>query len=307
MAQLISWQGAIQVSANLVVAVLGAGGSMGSDLARNIARAGMGVRAWNRTRDKAEPLAGDGAVVAGSPTEAAEGADVVLTMLPDADAVLEAMESALPGTGKDAVWLQMSTLGEQGTEWCIQMAGGRGLAFVDAPVLGTRQPAQEGKLVVLASGPDELRERVQPVFDAVGQRTMWVGPAGSGSRLKLATNIWVLTITEGCAEAIAFTEGMGLDPALLIEAISGGPLDSPYFQLKSKAITERSFEPQFKLRLAAKDASLMEDAMRGHHLDLPLVSAIARQLVRGAEENPDKDMSASYLTSAGGTAAQASR
>jgi 3-hydroxyisobutyrate dehydrogenase len=307
MAQLISWQGAIQVSSNLVVAVLGAGGSMGSGLARNIARAGMGVRAWNRTRDKAEPLAGDGAVVAGSPAEAADGADVVLTMLPDADAVLEAMESALPGTGKDAVWLQMSTLGEQGTEWCVQMAGGRGLAFVDAPVLGTRQPAQEGKLVVLASGPDELRERVQPVFDAVGQRTMWVGPAGSGSRLKLATNMWVLTITEGCAEAIAFTEGMGLDPALLIEAISGGPLDSPYFQLKSKAITERSFEPQFKLRLAAKDASLMEDAMRGHHLDLPLVSAIARQLARGAEENPDKDMSASYLTSAGGTAAQASR
>jgi 3-hydroxyisobutyrate dehydrogenase len=97
---------------DLVVAVLGAGGSMGSGLARNIAHAGMGVRAWNRTRAKAEPLADDGAVVAGSPAEAAEGADVVLTMLPDADAVLEAMESALPGADKDAVWLQMSTLGE---------------------------------------------------------------------------------------------------------------------------------------------------------------------------------------------------
>jgi 3-hydroxyisobutyrate dehydrogenase len=131
---------------------------------------------------------------------------------------------------------------------------------------------------------------------------MWLGPAGEGSRLKLASNMWVLTVTEGCAEAIAFTEGMGLDPGLLVEAISGGPLDSPYFQLKSKAITERRFEPQFKLRLAAKDAALMEDAMQGHHLDLPLVTAVARrQLARGAADNPGKDMSASYLTSARAT------
>ncbi len=291
------------MSSDLVVAVLGAGGSMGSGLARNIAQAGFGVRAWNRTRAAAEPLADEGAVVTGSPAEAAEGADVILTMLPDADTVLEAMESARPGARGGTIWLQMSTIGEQGTERCIRLASDNGLAFVDAPVLGTRAPAQEGKLVVLASGPDELRPRVQPVLDAVGQRTMWLGPAGQGSRLKLATNMWVLTVTEGCAEAIAFTEGMGLDPKLLVEAISGGPLDSPYFQLKSKAITERSFEPQFKLRLAAKDASLMEDAMHRHHLDLPLVTAIARQLARGAADNPGKDMSASYLTSAPGTAA----
>lgn len=285
-----------------VVAVLGAGGSMGSGMARNIARAGIGVRAWNRTKEKAEPLAADGAEVLPSPAEAAEGADVVLTMLPDAQAVLETVESARPGIGGDAIWLQMSTIGEQGTERCAQFAREHGLAFVDAPVLGTTQPAQEGKLVVLASGPQQLRDRVQPVLDAVGRRTMWAGPAGCGSRLKLAANLWVLTVTEGVAEAVAFTEGMGLDPALLIEAISGGPLDSPYFQLKSNAITERRFEPQFKLKLAAKDARLMEQAMAQHHLDLPLVTAIAQRLAEGAREHPDKDMSASYLTSAPATA-----
>ena len=275
---------------------------MGSGMARNIARAGIGVRAWNRTKEKAEPLAADGAEVLPSPTEAAEGADVVLTMLPDAQAVLETVESARPGIGGDAIWLQMSTIGEQGTERCAQFAREHGLAFVDAPVLGTTQPAQEGKLVVLASGPQQLRDRVQPVLDAVGRRTMWAGPAGCGSRLKLAANLWVLTVTEGVAEAVAFTEGMGLDPALLIEAISGGPLDSPYFQLKSNAITERRFEPQFKLKLAAKDARLMEQAMAQHHLDLPLVTAIAQRLAEGAREHPDKDMSASYLTSAPATA-----
>lgn len=107
----------------------------------------------------------------------------------------------------------------------------------------------------------------------------------------------MLTVTEGCAEAIAFTEGLGLDAALLIEAISGGPLDSPYFQLKSKAITERRFDPQFKLKLAAKDAQLMEEAVRRHQLNLPLVAAIAQRMAEGAKENPDKDMSASYLAS----------
>jgi len=247
----------------ITVAVLGAGSSMGSGIAHNIARAGIGVRAWNRTREKAAPLADDGARVLGSPAEAAEGADVILTMLADAEAVLGTMEAALPGVGDNAVWLQMSTIGEEGTKRCMHLAQRRGLAFADAPVLGTRQPAQEGKLVVLASGPEELRDRVQPVLDAVGQRTMWVGPAGSGSQLKLATNMWVLTVTEGCAEAIALTEGMGLNAELLVEAISGGPLDSPYFQMKSKAINERQFEPQFQLKLAAKDVAAY--TIRGMH------------------------------------------
>jgi 3-hydroxyisobutyrate dehydrogenase len=281
-----------------VVAVLGAGGSMGFAMARNIARAGIGLRAWNRTREKAEPLAGDGAEVLDTAAQAAEGADVILTMLADGQAVLETMKSALPGVGEDAIWLQMSTVGEQGTEQCIWLASEHQLALFDAPVLGTRQPAQEGKLIVLASGPARLRDRVQPIFDAVGQRTMWLGQAGRGSQLKLATNMWVLTVVEGCAEAIAFTEGMGLDPALLIEAIGGGPLDSPYFQMKSRAIIERSFDPKFSLKLAAKDARLMEEAMRRHDLDLPLVTAIAQRLAQGARQHPDKDMSASYLTSA---------
>jgi 3-hydroxyisobutyrate dehydrogenase len=128
-------------------------------------------------------------------------------------------------------------------------------------VPGASQPEEDGKLVVLASRPGELRNRVQPVFDAAGQQTLWLGPAGRASQLKLATNIWVLTVVEGCAEAIAFTEGMGLDPALLIEAIGGGPLDSQYFQLKSGTIIER-FDPQFSLKLAAKDARLMEEAVQ---------------------------------------------
>jgi 3-hydroxyisobutyrate dehydrogenase len=152
--------------------------------------------------------------------------------------------------------------------------------------------------VILASGPEGLRERARPVFDAVGARTMWVGEAGAGTRLKLVANTWVLAVVEGGAETIALAEGLGLDPALLFEAIEGGPLDLPYLRMKGKAIAERDFTPSFRLDLAAKDARLVEEAARRRGLDLPLPSLVRRRLEEGVAEHGDKDMSATYLTSA---------
>jgi 3-hydroxyisobutyrate dehydrogenase len=284
------------------VAVLGAGGTMGFPMARNLARAGMEVRAWNRSAGKAEPLAADGATIAATPAEAATGAGVVLTMLADADSVLETMDGeqgALRGLGsQEAIWLQMSTIGEAGTERCRSLASASGIGFVDAPVLGTRQPAEERKLVVLASGPAELRPRVQPIFGAVGQKTLWVGEAGAGTKLKLVTNSWVLTVVEGGAETIALAEGMGLDPGLLFDALAGGTLDLPYLRMKGKAIIERDFTPSFSLKLAAKDASLVAAAAQRHGLDLPLMTAIEQRLHEGARQHGDEDFSATYLTSA---------
>ena len=280
------------------VAVFGAGGTMGFPMAANLARAGIGVRAWNRSEDKARPLTKDGAQVLSSPAEAASGAGVVLTMMADTDAVLESIHAALPSLGADVTWLQMSTIGEAGTDRCIELARERRIAFIDAPVLGTKQPAEEAKLVILASGPEDLRDRVQPIFDAIGSRTMWVGEAGAGTRLKLVTNSWVLTVTEGAAEAIALAEGLGVDPSLMFEALEGGALDLPYLRMKGKAILERNFEPMFRLELAAKDAALIEESAARHDLDLPMFAAIRRRLAEGAKEHGDKDMSATYLTSA---------
>jgi 3-hydroxyisobutyrate dehydrogenase len=281
-----------------VVALLGAGGTMGLPMARHIARSGIQIRAWNRTREKAEPVADDGAQVCESPHEAAEGAGVILTMLADADAVVSSSREALPAARQDAVWLQMSTIGEQGTDQCMELAHAHDISFLDAPVLGTKQPADEGKLVILASGPTELRDRVQPILDAVGSKTIWVGEAGAGTRLKIATNSWVLTVTEGCAETIALAQGLGLDPALVFEAFDGGTLDLPYFRIKGKAIVERNFEPSFRLQLAAKDADLVVQAARRHELDLPLFATIQQRMQQGAAEHGDEDMSATWFTSA---------
>jgi 3-hydroxyisobutyrate dehydrogenase len=160
------------------VAVLGTG-IMGAAMVRNLLSAGIEVRAWNRSREKAEPLAQSGAQVVADPADAARGADFILTMLADADAVEEVLGgdvlSALAG---DGVWLQMSTVGEGGNERLAGLAADLGVAYVDAPVLGTKQPAEQGQLVVLASGPEEVRERSEQVFSAVGSKTVWLGEAG---------------------------------------------------------------------------------------------------------------------------------
>lgn len=283
------------------VAVLGAGGIMGFAMARRLARAGVEVRAWDRSRDKAEPLAADGARIMGSPAEAARGAGAVLTILSDADAVLAVMDGeqggALSAMTNTAVWLQMSTIGIAGTERCAQLAAHGGVAFVDAPVLGTRQPAEQGKLVILASGPADLRPRLEPVFGMLGGKTIWLGEAGGGTRLKLVVNTWVLTVVEGAAETIALAEGLSLDPALIFEALDGGALDLPYLRLKGKAMIERDFTPMFRLALAAKDASLATAAADQQGLDLPLLRTIGQRLAEGAKEHGDLDFSATYLTS----------
>jgi 3-hydroxyisobutyrate dehydrogenase len=289
------------MSQALSVALLGAGGTMGSGMARNIAHAGIELSVWDRTRAKVEPFAGDGARICQTPAEAAADADVIVTMLPDADVVLATMcgeHGGLAGAREGSVWVQMSTIGEQGTERCIEVVEQRGVAFVDAPVLGTKQPAAEGKLVVMASGPAQLRDRVQPVFDAVGERTLWVGEAGAGSRLKLVTNAWLVSVVAGVAEAVTLAQGLDLDPALFLEAIEGEALDTPYARIKAKAMIERDFEPTFALKLATKDAKLATESAERHGLDLPVLAEIARRMQEAVPAHGDEDVSATYLSGA---------
>jgi 3-hydroxyisobutyrate dehydrogenase len=283
------------------IAVLGAGSTMGLPMARNLARAGFDVRGWNRTGEKARPLEDDGGRLCDTPAQAADGADVILTMLSDADAVIDAVEDAAVSLREGTIWLQMSTIGEVGTERCGELARAHGLVLFDAPVLGTKQPAEQGKLVILASGPEDegdARATLEPIFKAISQKTLWLGQAGTGTLLKLVANAWVLTVVEGGAETIALAEGLGLDPGLLFEAIDGGALDLPYLRLKGKAIAERNFEPSFRLTLAAKDARLIEEAAQRRELDVPLFSTIRRRLAEGAKDHGDEDMSATYWTSA---------
>jgi len=282
----------------LTVAVLGTG-VMGGPMARNIARAGLAVRAWNRTIERARDLEGDGATVVERPEDAVEGADVAITMLADAAATLDVAEAILPALGPDAVWCQSGTVGIEPTERCIELARANGTAFLDAPVLGTAKPAQDGTLTVLASGPDEAIQRCEPIFRAIGQRTMRLGAAGQAVRLKLALNAWILAQTQGTAEAVAMCKGFGLEVGQMLEALDGSPTDSPYFRMKSKLMDEGEYPASFTLRLAAKDAGLMAEAAAAAGVDVPLIRTIAQRLAEGVEAGyGDEDMAATYRLSA---------
>ncbi len=287
-----------------MIAFLGTG-IMGAPMVRNINAAGFEVRAWNRTARKAEALAGDGVEVALSPQEAVAGADIVITMLADGDAVTAAMEDggALAAMADDALWLQMSTVGIAATDALAALADERSVGFVDAPVLGTKGPAENGALTVLAAGPDNARERCAPVFDAVAAKTTWLGEAGTATRAKLVLNHWVLTLTEGVAETVALAEALDVDPQLYLDAIADGPLDCGYAQTKGGAIIGRSFEPSFSLALARKDVALVLEAAARHEHEAPLAEVIERQMGRAIDAgHGDQDMAATYYSTASSAA-----
>ena len=283
------------MSTGPTVALLGTG-TMGAGMARNIAAAGIPLRVWNRTPGKAEPLAETGATVAAGPADAVAGADIVITMLFDTDSVENTMRQLRADVSSGAIWVQQSTVGVDGAARLGRLAEELGLVYVDAPVLGTRKPAEEGALVVLASGPDDVQETLAPLFDAIGRRTLWVGEAGNASRLKLVANAWVLTLVEGIAESLTLAKALGLDPNLFLEAVKGGAMDAPYVQLKGSAMLAGDFTKAFGLDGAAKDADLIVTAAREAGVELSVFEAardhVARALLAG---HGDQDVSATFL------------
>ena len=281
------------------IAFLGCG-TMGLPMAGHLTSSGFEVRAWNRTIDRARPLEADGATVCPQPGDAACGADIVVTMLTDAAAVLDAATPALNAAPPNALWLQMSTIGLEGTSRCIELADRVGARLIDAPVLGTRQPAEQAQLVILASGAADARELAQPVFDAVGKRTLWLGEAGAGSRCKVVVNSWIVGLVNVLAETIALAGALDVDPQAFFDAIDGGSLDLPYARTKGAAMMARSFDDAaFRLALARKDADLVLAAASEAGLEVPVMQAVADRMARAeAAGHGDEDMAATYWVGA---------
>lgn len=271
-------------------------GTMGLPMARNLITAGFDLRVWNRTPDRAAPLLQAGARRCEDPAAAAQGAAIVITMLSDAAAVLETATQALPTLAPGATWIQMSTIGIEDTERCAELARDAGVTFVDAPVLGTKAPAEQGQLVILASGPESAQSQCEPVFAAVGARTVWLGEAGAGARVKVVVNGWIVGVVAVLAETINVAEALGVDPQLFFAAIEGGPLDLAYARTKGSAMMSRSFEdPSFRLALSRKDADLLLSAVADADLELPVMQAVVARL-HSAERagHGDEDMAATY-------------
>ncbi len=283
------------------VALLGTG-TMGAPMARNLRHAGFGVRVWNRTMAKAAALAADGARPASDPAAAARGAEVLITMLAHGATVEDAMtgpEGALSKLRSNAIWIQMSTVGVEWTDRLADLAERHGVAFVDAPVSGSSAPAERGELEILAAGALEVRPRVQPIFDVLGRRTVWLDRVGDGSRLKLALNNWLVVLVEAMSEALTFSQALGLDPRVFLETIAGGPLASAYAMAKGIAMLDENFVPGFPLWHAVKDAELATSAARRYGAELALTDALLprwREAV--VEGHGDEDVAAVVTQSA---------
>jgi 3-hydroxyisobutyrate dehydrogenase len=279
-------------SGTTTVAVLGTG-IMGAGMARSLHGAGLQVRAWNRSPERAQPLGDDGIVVCGSAAEACTGADVVVTMLFDAESVEQVMGDVLreePDLGRHAVWLQTATVGPEGMARLAELAARHGIPVLDAPVLGTRAPAESGSLVVVVSGDPGLRERVEPVLDAIGSRTLWAGDAvGVASRLKLVVNAWVASLNAAVAQSVAMARALDLDPQLFLEAIGGGPTDTPYAQLKGGMMIAGDYAPSFPVDSVRKDLDLMALATQGRELDATLLEALRTVYARASEQGHGND------------------
>jgi 3-hydroxyisobutyrate dehydrogenase len=265
------------------VAVLGTG-IMGAGMTRSLLREGFEVTVWNRSTEKAQPLADDGARVAESAADAVAAADVVITMLFDTDAVAQTMEPVLPRFRDGAVWVQTSTVGIEGTDRLAGLARDAGVDYLDAPMLGTKAPAENGQLVVLASGPSSLRDKVAPVFDAIGTRTQWVSETvGDASRLKLAINAWIGVMINGIAQSVALARGLGLDPQQFLDAVDGGAVNAPYVQLKGKAMIDGDYSPSFELDGVVKDTDLITAALREAGVDTTLATAVRDRLAAASD------------------------
>ena len=253
------------------VAVLGLG-TMGAGMARSLLRAGLPVDVWNRTPERAAALAESGAVAHADPADAAAHAGVVITILSDAavtrSIAVEAgmLEAMAPG----AVWAQMGTIGVPATEELAGIVAAQrpDVLFVDAPVSGTRGPAEAGELVILASGPEQARPLLEPAFGAVGRATRWLGEAGAGSRLKLVINTWLMFLIEGAAEVLALADAVGVNRSEVLDLLGTGRMASPVAAGKARKMDSGDDSPDFALQWAVKDLSLALDAAPGRSLDV---------------------------------------
>jgi 3-hydroxyisobutyrate dehydrogenase len=241
------------------VAVLGIG-AMGHGMAASALRAGIPVIVWDRSAEATRDLAGRGAEVARSAADAARRAAIVVTMVTDADAVISIArdQGMLAALAPGAIWAQMSTIGVAGADRVAAVARRErpDVILLDAPVSGSRDPAEHGQLTIFASGPAEARPRVAALFGALGQRTIWVGEAGAGTRLKLVNNTWLAFATEAVAASVALARRLGLDTATVADALGGGPLVSPWQEAKLRRVADGDYSAQFALSLALKDVRL---------------------------------------------------
>jgi 3-hydroxyisobutyrate dehydrogenase len=269
-------------------------GLMGSAMAHRLLDQGIPVIAWDRDSDQVRALGARGAAQASGPGEVVSGAGVVITMLPTAEIVLEVIEPLLEDWPKDTIWLQMSSVGATEADQLTQAADAHGVTLVDAPVSGSTHPAEQGQLTILASGPDSAKTVLEPVFAELASRVMWVGKAGMGSRLKLATNHWMISSVAALAESMHLCQAMGLNQQHFIDLLDGGPLGSVYALQKLDEMRRHEYPAGFPVRLALKDLELVREVEESSRAPMPLLDVVLDRFTTAGQDLADQDLAAIY-------------
>jgi 3-hydroxyisobutyrate dehydrogenase len=275
------------------VGILGIG-LMGSAMAGRLLDQGIAVTAWDRNPEHARALEDRGATAAKEPADVLSGTGAVITMLPTANVVLEVVEPLLDAWPKDTIWLQMSSVGAAEADQLTQVAGAHAVTIVDAPVSGSTHPAEQGQLTILASGPDSAHAPLEPIFGALASRVLWVGEAGMGSRLKLATNHWMIASVVALAESVHLCEAMGLDPQQFKALLDGGPLGSAYAVQKLDEMQRHQYPAGFPVRLALKDLELVREVERSSGATMPLLDVVHERFMSAGPDLADQDLAAIY-------------
>ena len=275
------------------VGLLGVG-LMGSAMTHRLLSEGFPVVVWDRDQSHVEPLGARGAEIASSANELVRAADVVITMLPTAEIVRSVVEPLLSEWPSTTTWLQMSSVGAAESDQLTRLAADHGVVLIDAPVSGSTRPAEEGKLTILASGPETARPQIEPVLETLASRIQWVGEAGMGSRLKLAANHWMITMVAALAETMHVCELMDLDQQQFIDLLDGGPLGAPYALDKLDEMRRRDYPAGFPVRLAVKDLGLVREVAQTAHQEMPLLDAALQRMSDAVGSHGDDDLAAVY-------------
>jgi 3-hydroxyisobutyrate dehydrogenase len=275
------------------VGLLGVG-LMGSAMAHRLLDQGIPVIAWDREPEHLATITRFGGEAAETAGDVIDAAGVAITMLPTAEIILDVVGPLLNRWPEDTIWLQMSSVGAAEADHLTRVAEEHAIALVDAPVSGSTQPAERGQLTILASGPESAHRALDPIFAALASRVLWVGPAGMGSRLKLATNHWMITMVAALAETMHLCETMGLDQQQFIALLDGSPLGSPYALQKLEEMRRHEYPPGFPVRLALKDLELVGEVARGSAATMPLLDVALARFTAADEDFADQDLAAVY-------------
>ena len=256
-------------------------GIMGGPMARNLMEAGHELVLYNRTKEKAEEIAGDQATVVESPKEVAESCDIVVLMLsdsPQVEEVIEGEDGVLEGLKEGALIVDMSTISPVVTRELAEKLEERGASMLDAPVSGGDVGAQQGTLSIMVGGREEDFERAKPLFEIMGDTWTHVGPTGAGQTAKSSNQSIGAVTLEGIAESLVLSSKAGLAPEKILEALSGGLAGSNLMEAKKEKFLSHDFEPGFKVELHHKDLGIALAAGREYGVPLPVTAVVDQML-----------------------------